>query len=92
MADTLRLDSAGDYPSDEKHAGDNSHYVAADDVQKATSKEHELTVRQGLKAYPKAIAWSVLLSTAVVMEGYDTILVSLFSVLCGMFLLTPLII
>ncbi|CAD6570669.1 MAG: hypothetical protein TREMPRED_005948 [Tremellales sp. Tagirdzhanova-0007] len=75
MADTLRLDSAGDYPSDEKHAGDNSHYVAADDVQKATSKEHELTVRQGLKAYPKAIAWSVLLSTAVVMEGYDTILI-----------------
>ena len=43
----------------------------------ATSKEHNLTVRQGIKAYKKAIGWSILLSSAVIMEGYDTILVSL---------------
>ncbi|EMC93272.1 hypothetical protein BAUCODRAFT_125144 [Baudoinia panamericana UAMH 10762] len=41
----------------------------------ATDKEHSLTLSQALKAYPKAIMWSVLLSTAVVMEGYDTLLV-----------------
>jgi hypothetical protein len=45
-------------------------------AQIATSKEHDLTLRQGLKAYKKAIMWSVLLSSAVIMEGYDTILVS----------------
>lgn len=44
----------------------------------ATDKEHNLTLARGLKAYPKAIAWSILLSTAVVMEGYDTILIGSF--------------
>lgn len=39
----------------------------------ATRKEHELTLARALKAYPKAIMWSILLSTAVVMEGYDTV-------------------
>jgi hypothetical protein len=43
----------------------------------ATSKEHGLGVRQGLSAYRKAVGWSILLSSAVIMEGYDTILVRL---------------
>ncbi|ORY23125.1 MFS maltose permease MalP [Naematelia encephala] len=46
-----------------------------DDAIVATSKEHSLTLRQGLKAYRKAIGWSILLSSAVIMEGYDTILI-----------------
>lgn len=29
-----------------------------------------MTLREGIRKYPKAIAWSVLLSLAVVMEGY----------------------
>jgi SP family general alpha glucoside:H+ symporter-like MFS transporter len=29
-----------------------------------------MTLMQGIKLYPAAIAWSVLLSTAIVMEGY----------------------
>nr|OQO07282.1 hypothetical protein B0A51_16599 [Rachicladosporium sp. CCFEE 5018] len=49
-----------------------------EDAAIATDKEHQLTLREALKAYPKAIAWSVLLSTAVVMEGYDTILIGSF--------------
>lgn len=44
----------------------------------ATDKEHNLTLARGLKAYPKAIAWSILLSSAVVMEGYDTLLIGSF--------------
>ncbi|OQO06076.1 hypothetical protein B0A48_08664 [Cryoendolithus antarcticus] len=47
-----------------------------EDAAIATDKEHQLTLGEALKAYPKAIAWSVLLSTAVVMEGYDTILIA----------------
>lgn len=45
-------------------------------AQAATAKEHSLTLSQALRAYPKAIMWSILLSSAVVMEGYDTLLVS----------------
>ncbi|KAK8847718.1 hypothetical protein IAR55_005577 [Kwoniella newhampshirensis] len=63
---------------DEKAIGQSviTEKEIADEARIATSKEHGLTVRQGLKAYRKAIGWSILLSSAVIMEGYDTILVS----------------
>ena len=41
------------------------------EAKKATEKEHSMTLLQGIKLYPKAIAWSVLISTCIVMEGYD---------------------
>jgi len=44
----------------------------------ATDKDHNMTLSEGLKAYPKAIGWSILLSAAVVMEGYDTVLIGSF--------------
>ncbi|KAI1633362.1 alpha glucoside transporter [Biscogniauxia mediterranea] len=44
----------------------------------ATEKERKMTLLQGIKLYPKAIAWSVLISTCIVMEGYDISLVNNF--------------
>jgi MFS transporter, SP family, general alpha glucoside:H+ symporter len=44
----------------------------------ATNKEHQMGFMQALKLYPKAVGWSLLLSTAVIMEGYDVILLSSF--------------
>ncbi|KAI1761943.1 sugar transporter [Hypoxylon sp. FL1150] len=44
----------------------------------ATEKEHSMTLWQGLRLYPKAIAWSILISTCIVMEGYDVSLVNNF--------------
>lgn len=41
----------------------------------ATIAEHDLTLRQAVKAYPRAIFWSVLVSTCIIMEGYDVVLV-----------------
>jgi SP family general alpha glucoside:H+ symporter-like MFS transporter len=40
------------------------------DARGASDQERKLTLREGIKLYPAAIAWSVLLSTAIVMEGY----------------------
>jgi len=37
-----------------------------------------MTLREGIRKYPKAIAWSLLLSLAVAMEGYDTVLIASF--------------
>ncbi|KAK8112739.1 sugar transporter [Apiospora sp. TS-2023a] len=48
------------------------------DAKLATEKEHSMTLWQGIKLYPKAIAWSVLISTCIVMEGYDVSLVNNF--------------
>ncbi|CUM48412.1 unnamed protein product [Debaryomyces tyrocola] len=39
-------------------------------------EEKKMTLREGLKTYPKAAMWSVILSTALIMEGYDTNLIN----------------
>lgn len=49
-----------------------------ENAKKATDSEHKMTLWQGLKLYPKAIAWSVLISTCIAMEGYDVSLLSNF--------------
>lgn len=40
-------------------------------VQEATDAEHEMTLRESLMLYPQAAAWSVALSSCLIMEGYD---------------------
>lgn len=44
----------------------------------ATENERNMTLLQGIKLYPKAVGWSLLISTCIVMEGYDISLVSNF--------------
>ena len=44
----------------------------------ATAKEHSMTLWQGIKLYPKAMGWSVFFSTAIIMEGYDAVLMGSF--------------
>jgi SP family general alpha glucoside:H+ symporter-like MFS transporter len=44
----------------------------------ATDKEHKMTLIQGIRLYPKAVGWSLLISTCICMEGYDVCLLSNF--------------
>ncbi|KIL93987.1 hypothetical protein FAVG1_02549 [Fusarium avenaceum] len=44
----------------------------------ANDREHTLTLRDSLRLYPKAIAFSLLFSTAIIMEGYDLSLLGSF--------------
>lgn len=44
----------------------------------ATQKEHSMTLMQGVRLYPKAIFWSLLISSCIVMEGYDVCLINNF--------------
>jgi len=46
------------------------------DANKATQSEQNMSLRQGLRLYPKAVAWSVLLSAAIIMEGFDKVLIA----------------
>jgi hypothetical protein len=58
-------------------------YVAntlAQDAQEATDKEQKMTLREGIRMYPRAIMWSVIISTCIAMEGYDLCLLGNF---CG---------
>lgn len=46
------------------------------DSEAARAAEHAMSLRDGLRLYPKAIAWSALLSLTLVMEGYDLAIVN----------------
>jgi hypothetical protein len=50
----------------------------------ATEKERSMTLLQGINLYPKAVGWSMLLSTCIVMEGYDLVLLGRFVVRTAM--------
>lgn len=49
--------------------GDRALSVAAQDT---STEEKAMTTREAIKVYKKAIIWSLLISTCVIMEGYDT--------------------
>lgn len=63
----------------EDHAEDASPLpFLASSAKEATDREHAMTLRTALRLYPKAIAWSMFLSSAVAMEGYDIVLIASF--------------
>jgi SP family general alpha glucoside:H+ symporter-like MFS transporter len=41
------------------------------DAEQANTKDHNLTILQAFRIYPKAVPWSALLSAACIMDGYD---------------------
>jgi len=43
-----------------------------------TNAEKRMGIMEGLRLYPKAVGWSMLLSTAIIMEGYDVVLLGSF--------------
>ncbi|KAK4949951.1 hypothetical protein LTR10_011793 [Elasticomyces elasticus] len=48
------------------------------DAQEAADHEHNMSVWQAIKTYPKACGWSILASTALIMEGYDLVVIGSF--------------
>lgn len=54
-----------------EHAKDEQTLKA----RKAAEREHDLSWRESLRLYPKAIAFSLLFSSAIIMEGYDLALI-----------------
>jgi SP family general alpha glucoside:H+ symporter-like MFS transporter len=49
-----------------------------DQIREASRREREMSTSTAFRLYPKAVAWSILLSTTVVMEGYDLLLITSF--------------
>lgn len=41
----------------------------------SASNEKNMSLRENMRVYKKAIAWSMVLSTALIMEGYDVVIV-----------------
>lgn len=51
----------------------------SEDIYEVTEREKNMTLKEGIKEYNKAIIWSVIVSLTIVMDGYNiTLLGSLF--------------
>jgi SP family general alpha glucoside:H+ symporter-like MFS transporter len=59
-------------------ASNSSTTKVIQNAKAATDKERSMTLMQGIRLYPKAVLWSVLISTCIAMEGYDISLVNNF--------------
>ncbi|KAJ6149303.1 Major facilitator superfamily domain general substrate transporter [Penicillium samsonianum] len=70
--------SAGNAIADIERQNSVSMGKATNNAKSAAEAEHKMTLLQGIRTYPKAIAWSVLISTCIAMEGYDISLVNNF--------------
>jgi SP family general alpha glucoside:H+ symporter-like MFS transporter len=49
-----------------------------DSARSATRAEQKMTLGQGFRLYPKAILWSILISSTIIMDGYDMSLLTSF--------------
>ena len=51
---------------------------AINEAKLASDEEHSQTIWQALSANRKAVAWSMLISLSIIMEGYDLVLIGNF--------------
>lgn len=56
---------------DAQHDETISPEILASEAKTAAETEHQMSLWEAVKTYPKAIGWSVLLSSTLIMEGYD---------------------
>jgi SP family general alpha glucoside:H+ symporter-like MFS transporter len=45
-------------------------------ARESDAADRELTIRQALGKYKRAVFWAMFLSTSLIMEGYDLVIVS----------------
>ncbi|KAJ5937592.1 hypothetical protein N7454_003934 [Penicillium verhagenii] len=60
------------------HVEDTLGHGAIFEAKQATDEEHAQTLFEALRDNRKAVAWSMLISMSIIMEGYDTILMGNF--------------
>jgi len=48
-------------------------------AQASDAADRQLTLMQALKKYKKAVFWAMILSTSLIMEGYDVVMVCPFA-------------
>ena len=68
---TSNQEEVGVMDSREPH-GEKDWINISHEAQLATQAEHAMGLMAAFRAYPKAIRWSIFVSLACIMEGYDT--------------------
>ena len=45
--------------------------IAGEEVRLATAREHSLGLKESVRLYPKAVAWSIFFSLGIIMTAFD---------------------
>nr|BBB86740.1 maltose permease [Ogataea thermomethanolica (nom. inval.)] len=69
------------FSDSEQESGVFNDYIArfveiSTNAQHNEQAEKQMSLREGIRTFPKAAFWSFVLSSAIIMEGYDTTLLS----------------
>jgi hypothetical protein len=64
--------------NDQRRGTESNFQDVINEAQQATEHEHKMGIWEAIRTYPKAVGWSVLASTALVMEGYDLVVIGSF--------------
>ncbi|KAK6541812.1 hypothetical protein TWF694_007593 [Orbilia ellipsospora] len=75
---TTQVDEKGDISVQHYDNVDLNNKALNEGAKQATYAEHNLTFMQAIKTYKRAAIWSILISTTVIMEGYDVTLLGSF--------------
>lgn len=77
-ADHLEFASAPIMDSDDNGGTEYVENIqdATEDANEANIEERNMSLAEAVKRYPKAAMWSLLVSTTLIMEGYDTALLN----------------
>jgi SP family general alpha glucoside:H+ symporter-like MFS transporter len=76
--DIVTNEAALHFPAEDQLDHSKSLNEIIRNAKNASEVEHKMSLWQGIKLYPKAVGWSVLISTCIAMEGYDISLLSNF--------------
>lgn len=66
-------------PGHQNQCADPSLAELVHQAQESEEADNRLTIMQAVVKYKKAVWWAMFLSTSLIMEGYDLVLVSLLS-------------
>ena len=78
LADVQPITNANQNDISAQDSSEKMHSKVVEHAKLASDKEQKMTLMQGIRLYPKAIFWSFVISTCIVMEGYDVCLVNNF--------------
>ena len=74
MAETVIVPTDEDLKKLDLHSTDTIDLI--NHARHSDAQDRQLTVREAVRKYKKACLWAMLLSTSLIMEGYDLVIVS----------------
>ena len=77
-ADEKGTEAGIEVAKDEHALDETTHTKTINKAKAATDNQHQMSLWQEIRKYPKAVGWSMLISLCIAMEGFDLCLSNTF--------------